>query len=158
MNLAEFADLTGFDWDESKIGTARIAATNDASYSVTEIQSAPIPETDTILIVDVLHYLPLADQDELLARAAASLRNGGRLIVREVDSRRTLSSAITQWFERLSIHFNFNRGGAMTFRSRQQQCDALRCHGFTVMEMVAMPGFTLDNVLLLATRSTTDAP
>ena len=151
--LGRIRTLTGFDWDECKIDVARIAATNDALYFVQDAQSAVIPRADTILIVDVLHYLPLTGQEELLQRAAVSLRTGGTLVVREVDAKRTLGSVITQWFERLSIYSNFNRGSAPSFRSRQQQCEALCRHGLAVTEVVTMPGFVLDNVLFLAKRT-----
>jgi len=150
--LGRIQALTGFDWDERKIATARIAARNDVDYSTEDVQSVPIPEADTILIVDVLHYLTIEVQDNLLERVAASLRPGGTLIVRDVDARRTFGSLLTQFCERLGVHFNMNRGGMLKFSSRQWHSDALRRHGLRVTGTVTMPGLFLDNVLLLAVR------
>ena len=150
--LGRIHALTGFDWDEQKIDTARIAARNDVDYSTKDVQSAAIPEADTILIVDVLHYLAIEVQDNLLERVAASLRPGGTLIVRDVDARRTLGSLLTQFCERLGVHFNMNRGGKLKFSSRQWHSDALSRHGLRVTGTVTMPGLFLDNVLLLAVR------
>jgi 2-polyprenyl-3-methyl-5-hydroxy-6-metoxy-1,4-benzoquinol methylase/uncharacterized protein (DUF2062 family) len=150
--------LTGFDWDERKVETARLAAGKDAHYTTEDVQAAPIPEADTILIVDVLHYLPAASQDKLLGRAAASLRPGGTLIVRDVDARRTLSSLFAQLCERVSIYLKVNRGDQLTFSSRQRHSDALRSHGLHVYDTITMPGLLLDNVLLLAVKSNGTPP
>jgi 2-polyprenyl-3-methyl-5-hydroxy-6-metoxy-1,4-benzoquinol methylase len=150
--LGRIRSLTGFDWDELKIDTAQCAAQQIANFSVLDVCSAPIPEADTVLIIDVLHYLPLPAQDEILSRAAAALRQGGRLIVRDVDARRAIRSLVTQWLEHLGTRCNINRGSTLTFRSRQQLCDTLKRHGLAKFETVAMPGLCLDNVLILATR------
>lgn len=150
--LGRVHSLTGFDWDERKIDTARIAARNDVDYSKQDVESASIPEADTILIVDVLHYLTTAAQDSLIERAAVSLRPGGTLIIRDVNARRTLGSLCTQLCERLGVHFNLNRGGKLRFSSRQLYSDALGRVGLRVFSSVTMPGLFLDNVLLLAVR------
>lgn len=150
--------LTGFDWDELKVDTARSAAPQSAHFSVLDARGAPIPEADTVLIIDVLHYLPLPVQDEILSRAAAALRRGGRLILRDVDARRTIRSLVTQGFEHLGKRCKINRGTTLTFRSRQQLCDALERCGLAIFETIAMPGLCLDNVLILATRPSTSIP
>jgi len=156
--LGRIRNLTGFDWDELKIDSAQNAAQQSANYSVLDVRSAPIPEADTVLIVDVLHYLPLPIQDEILSRAAAALRQGGRLIVRDVDARRTIRSLVTQWFEHLGTRCKINRGTTLTFRSRQQLCDALKRSGLAILETIAMPGLCLDNVLILAIRTEGESP
>jgi 2-polyprenyl-3-methyl-5-hydroxy-6-metoxy-1,4-benzoquinol methylase len=151
--LGQIHTLRGFDWDERKVDTARVAAGDDALYTTGDVQTAPIPEADTILIVDVLHYLSPVAQDALLKRAAASLRPEGMLIVRDIDARRTLSSLFAQLCERLSIYFKMNRGTQLTFSSCQRHSDALGRHGLHVTDTIPMPGLFLDNVLLLAVRS-----
>ena len=144
--------MSGFDWDERKVTAARLAARGDAQFWVDDTRSAIIPQADTILIVDILHDLANADQNALLARAAAALRPGGTLVVRDIDARRTLGSAFTQWCERLSLGFGINRGRVLAFRSREQQCEALGHNGLTTIETVSTPGLLLDNVLLIAVR------
>ena len=150
--LGRIRSLTGFDWDERKVATATIAARGDAHYFVSDICSAPIPEADTIFIVDVLHYLTFPEQDALIARAAAALRRGGMLIVRDVDARRTWSSLFTQWCERMSIRGGINRGRILSFRSCEEQREAVVRNGLVASAVVATPGLLLDNVLLFAVR------
>ena len=56
---------------------------------------AAIPPADTVLLVDVLHYVSIEEQDAILDRAAAAVRPGGRLLVREADTERGLRSLAT---------------------------------------------------------------
>jgi hypothetical protein len=43
------------------------------------------PAADAVLFFDVLHLIPLADQERLIASASASLSPGGTILVREAD-------------------------------------------------------------------------
>src|SRR5262245_22622095 len=57
------------DWDESKIAIARRAAEGlNASFQAADVRHAPLPRADTVLVVDVLHYLDAGAQDALLER------------------------------------------------------------------------------------------
>ena len=152
LELGKVRRLSGFDWDERKVATARLAARGDADFSVGDMRTSAICEADTVLVVDILHYLACAEQDALLARAAAALRSGGTLIVRDVDARRTFGSLLARWCERQSIRLGINRGRSLAFRSREQQCEALARQSLVVIETVTTPGLMLDNVLLIAVR------
>ena len=155
LEYGKIRRLSGFDWDERKVTTARLAARGDAHYWVEDMRLAVIPEADTILIVDILHYLPHADQDALLTRAAAALRPGGTLVLRDVNASRTLGSLLAQCCERLSLRFGINRGRVLSFRSREQQCEALSHNCLTTIDTVTTPGLSLDNVLLIAVKPVT---
>jgi 2-polyprenyl-3-methyl-5-hydroxy-6-metoxy-1,4-benzoquinol methylase len=150
--LGRVRTLFGFDWDERKIAVAKRAATDAAQYSVGLAKHAAIPEADTILMVDVLHYLPFSEQDDLIARAAWALRVGGTLIVRDVDARRTLASAFTRWCERVGVRHGVNRGHTLSFRSREQHRQTLSRCGLIVSGTVVTTGLCLDNVLFFAVR------
>ena len=54
-----------------------------------------------MLLLDVLHYLPAAAQERLLARAAACLEPGGVLLVREADADGRARFLATRAAERL---------------------------------------------------------
>lgn len=114
--LGRTTRLSGFDGDAGRVTVARDAAGADASVELTDLRVAAFPEADTVLFVDSLHYLPLAEQDEVLARAARALAPGGRLVVREVDSGASFRSRITEYLERRAAA---KRGhpGVLGFRS-----------------------------------------
>jgi SAM-dependent methyltransferase len=53
-----------------------------------DIVKMDLPEADSYLLLDVLHYLPAESQESLLARVAARLPPGGVLLVRDADRSR----------------------------------------------------------------------
>jgi len=155
FELGKARSLSGFDCDERKVAVAQAAAKGAGRYAKENMQTANIPEVDTVLIADVLHYLGERDQDALLARAARVLRAEGQLIVRDVDARRTLASQFTQFCERVGVRLGVNRGRALTFRSREEHREAIERVGLIVTHVVTTPGLFLDNVLFVATRRST---
>lgn len=150
--LGKLRTLAGFDWDERKVSVARAAAKGVGRYAKEDVRTAEIPDADTIIIADVLHYLAPDEQDAVLARAAGALRLNGTLIVRDVDARRTMGSLFARACERIGVHFGINRGGELSFRSRAEQCGAIESAGLVVKSVVTTPGLWLDNVLIVAER------
>ena len=78
----------GLDWDEDKVAAARLAAAQDpaldATFEVanaTDVELAPA-SADTVMLIDVIHYLTIEEQDAVLQKAAEAVRPGGRLVVR----------------------------------------------------------------------------
>ncbi len=144
--------LSGFDWDENKVAVATLAAHGRASYAIGELSSHAFDAKDTILLVDVLHYLPLEEQEQLLARAFSALRPGGRLLIRDVDASAP-RSVWTRTAEHVGAFFNVNRAGALAFRSAEDLHRSLRALGASVSQHAAS-GNALTNVLLVAEKPT----
>lgn len=113
LELAQAID--GFDWDPRKVSVAEQASRGDARYSVRDVLHAALPECDTILLFDVLHYLEQAAQRALLDRLARSLGEGGCLLIREMDGHAGWASRIGRWFERVATKTGYNR-------ARQELC------------------------------------
>jgi SAM-dependent methyltransferase len=91
--------VVGFDADTGAIALATAAGADlQARFFVGDARTADIAPCDTALLVDVLHYMAPEDQDALLARAAKAARQ--RVVVREIDRRPGLWSAITRLAER----------------------------------------------------------
>lgn len=78
--------LAGIDADPRPASVARTGLQGRASIETGDLLAAPLPPADAILLIDVLHYLPPADQQRLLSRAAEALAPGGLLLVREADA------------------------------------------------------------------------
>ncbi len=103
------SELTGFDCDRRKVAVAEKAANGDASFAVGDVGETDWPMVDTVLMIDVLHYVPPATQADVVLRAARALRPGGRLLIRESDAR-ARGSWITRVTERLSVWTGYNEG------------------------------------------------
>ena len=101
--------VVGFDWDERKVSVAERAAHGDARYSVEDALDSEFPECDTLLVFDVLHYLELGAQKDLLQRLARSVAEDGRLLIREMDGHAGWASRLGQWFERIATKSGYNR-------------------------------------------------
>ncbi len=110
VELGLATSFTGLDWDRRKVEVCQVAAGEDGRAIVADATRAELAPADTVLIIDVLHYLPREEQRALLERAAAALRPGGRLVLRELDPKRGLRSRIAQWAERVGSRVGMNRG------------------------------------------------
>jgi SAM-dependent methyltransferase len=83
-------DVVGIDLDARKLdeSSARVVRARDAGARLTLKVGAPgaVPDGpwDAVTVVDVLYLLNAAAQRDLLARAAAQLAPGGRLLVKEM--------------------------------------------------------------------------
>src|SRR5207237_691202 len=85
----------GIDWDEAKLRDARAAMAGlEATFVRGDARTCDVPAADTVLLVDVLHYMTDDEQDALLDRAARAARS--RVIVRELDPERGWRSAVTR--------------------------------------------------------------
>lgn len=104
--FAAFGDnrrrLVGCDLDAHRIAVARQALGSlNADVTVADIRHFELPPAGLILILDVLQYLPAAEQAALLKRCCSALAPEGILVFRVHDRERGLRSAITMAFDRL---------------------------------------------------------
>jgi uncharacterized protein (DUF2062 family)/SAM-dependent methyltransferase len=106
--FAAFGDnrrrLVGCDLDAHRIAVARQALGSlNADVTVADIRDFELPPAGLILILDVLQYLPAAEQPVLLKRCCSALAPDGILVFRVHDGERGLRSAIAMAFERLIL-------------------------------------------------------
>ncbi len=103
--------ILGIDYDKDKIEIA------SNGYSVNErlcFKTANATEyemaaSDVFILNDMLHYLPLSDQEMLLAKCVNNMNDGGMVIVRDGDSGKRRDHRITrlsEWFSINLIGFN----------------------------------------------------
>jgi 2-polyprenyl-3-methyl-5-hydroxy-6-metoxy-1,4-benzoquinol methylase len=83
----------GCDISQTAIGTARQAemhvSCGDALEfrKIAELAEAPPGPFDLILIIDVLHHIPRAEQEETMLAVAGRVRSGGTLIYKDMAMR-----------------------------------------------------------------------
>jgi len=149
LELGRAAGVMGVDVDAPKIDVAR-AAGPEAEFRVADLSPRDVTPADTILLIDVLHYLPLAEQDTLLLAAARALLPGGRLLVRELDADPSAKSAFTRFFEWLARKTGLNRGRATAYRSASSITALLERAGLRCALQGASERTPFKNVLIVA--------
>jgi uncharacterized protein (DUF2062 family) len=150
--LGRAEHVSGFDWDERKIAAARLAAPVTAEFAVGDARAATLPRADTILVLDVLHYLTIEEQSALLGRLAAHVAPGGHLLIRDVDARATSRSRLTRWFERVATRIGYNRGASLHFRTADELVAELTAQGLSCSLDRERASGPLANVLVIARR------
>jgi uncharacterized protein (DUF2062 family)/SAM-dependent methyltransferase len=144
----------GVDHDDTKLLIAREAAGNveRLSWTSADVRSFPLPRSGTIFLIDVLHYLPVQDQDDLVRRAVAALASGGHLYIRDLDRGAGWRAMVTIWQERLGVRLRFNRTSTLCFRPIGQIVSLLQALGLDVRVTDSHGGLPLANVLVHARK------
>ncbi len=142
----------GFDWDAAKIEVARAAAAGlPATFESGDILVHTIAACDTVLLIDVLHYLTDTEQDDLLCRAAAAARQ--RVVVRELDPHCGWRSRVARVHEAVVTGLGINRGARIRVRPVSAITSALEAGGFTVSVAPCWGTTPFANVLIVGTRT-----
>ena len=149
LELGHAKSVVGLDSDAGKIDVAR-KASSDATFQVADVAHAELPTADTILLIDVLHYLPIAEQDALLTTAAKALTPGGRLLVRELDGDPSARSGVTRLFEWIGRKIGVNRGRATAYRPARAVTELLERQGLPCRIQGASESTPFANVLIVA--------
>lgn len=144
----------GVDHDEGKIALARAASQDlSARFEAIDARAADATPADTVMLVDVLHYLPQGEQDALLARAASLVAPGGRLLVREATTGAGVRTHLTVFAERVGVLFGVNRGVTLAFRDvARELAPQLEAAGLSCSIAPCWEGTPLANVLLVGER------
>jgi SAM-dependent methyltransferase len=145
------SELIGFDYDARKVALASAAAP-EARFVTADAESFVFPRVDTVLLVDVLHYLDLETQDALLQRAVTALGAGGRILVREVGGKQPGGSWLTRGLEHLGAKLGINRARTLSFRPLEALTQVLERLGLECHTADASQGTPLSNSLIVATR------
>lgn len=146
------ASARGVDLRRRAIAAARAAVGHQAAFEVGDVRDAAIPACDAIAILDVLHYLPHADQDRVLARCRQALAPDGVLFLRIGDAEAGLRAAVTRLTDQA---ITLARGGwpRLYTRGLGSWIGAVERAGFSVEAAPMSAGTPFANVLLVARRN-----
>jgi trans-aconitate methyltransferase len=147
---AEAPDLVGVELAGSSARTARMALGDAATIVEADIAKQDVPRCDAVTLLDVAHYLPVPDQDELLTRVRAALPAGGRLFVREADAAAGLGFLAVRTAERLAAIRDGRPLRRFAYRTVAELSRRLESSGFTVTATPMGHGTPFANVLLEA--------
>jgi SAM-dependent methyltransferase len=115
-----------------------------------DMREADMHDTDVIAILDVLHYIPYAEQNLMLDRLRAALDTGGIFVTRVGDAGSGLRFAISQIVD-FGISFaQGHRLMRMWCRPLADWVDALESRGFVVQAIPMSVGTPFSNVMLIS--------
>jgi SAM-dependent methyltransferase len=113
-----------------------------------DMRTTPFEPCDVVVVLDVLHYVAIAAQDDVLARIRGALAPRGRLLLRVGDASRTWRFAASQWVDRVVTSVRGHRAPPTWGRTLDQWRASLQALGFTVTPLPMSQGTPFANVLL----------
>lgn len=129
---------------------ARLALGERAEFVQGDMRRADFGQADAVVILDVLHYVDCAAQDDVLRRARAALAPGGVLLMRVGAAEGGLPFLFSKFIDGLIF---FARSGCMArfhCRTSGDWRKALEQLGFSVDAFPMDSGTPFANVLLAA--------
>jgi len=142
----------GIEGRPKTAAAARQALGDEAVIETADLRTAPLPTATAILLLDVLHYLAPADQEALLAKAAAALAPGGVLLLRDADAAAGWRFAVTRLQERFSSLLRGQLRPHFHYRSAAEWQQLLSELGLAVDVQPMGMGTPYSNVLLAGRR------
>jgi SAM-dependent methyltransferase len=129
---------------------ARTALQDAAEIVCGDIRHEDFGKADVAVILDVLHYIDYADQDQVLQRLRTALQPGGLLLLRVGDADGGLPFRLSNWVDRVVTGVRGHRLGRLYCRPLTQWRLALQSLGFLVEVIPLSHGTPFANVLLKA--------
>ena len=144
------AHVTGIELMERDVQRARAALGKSAEFICGDMRSTPFPEVDVVVILDVLHYITVPEQDAVLARVRRALPVGGRLLLRVGDAASKPGFRTSQWVDAVVTFVRGHRVVPQYGRTLAQWVMQLESLGFAVKSEPMSAGTPFANVLLVA--------
>jgi SAM-dependent methyltransferase len=158
LELGHTRTLTGFDFDARKIDLAQRAAGEEAVFRLGSAVDAALEPADTVLLIDVLHYLAPEEQERVLECAVRAVRPGGRLIIREAEAGSGVRARLTRALERIGTFLGYNRAAStLGFRSSGSLAERLSKLGCSVHLNPRSTFSLLANTFIVARPSRSDS-
>ncbi len=113
--------VVGIDRDGRKIARARAAAAGYPALDFLEQDAGEkLDRTGSVVLFDVLHYLPPAEQERLLERLVPRVAPGGLLLIRDCPRDRNTRFWLTLLAERFAQLIAWNVAAPLHFPDREE--------------------------------------
>lgn len=142
--------VRGVEQHADSVARARRALGEATVIELGDILKADFTGADTVVLLDVLHYIDRAAQDAVFERIRAALPADGVLILRVGDAAAGLPFRISRWVDQAVLLARGDGWSGLHCRSLSEWHGALAAHGFR-SQAVPIPrrAFSAD-VLLVA--------
>lgn len=144
------AGLRGIELVKRDLEWARTALGEHAEFVQGDMCQADLGQTDTVVILDVLHYVNPDFQDEVLRRVRAALAPGGILLMRVGDADGGFPFKISNFVDQLVFFARSGRRCTLHCRSLSDWKAVLATLGFMVEVLPMRQDSTFASVLLAA--------
>ena len=147
------AHVTGIELMPRDVQRARVALAplgDAAQFVCGDMRHTAFPPVDAVVILDVLHYIGIAEQNQVLARVRAALQPGGRLLLRVGDASARRGFVISQWVDAVVTRIRGHRVLPQYGRTLAEWSAQLEQLGFAVRSLPMSAGTPFANVLLVA--------
>jgi len=125
-------------------------AMDAAEFVCGDMRHTPFPASDIVVILDVLHYIDIAEQNRVLERVRTALQPGGRLLLRVGDASSRRGFRTSQWADAIITFVRGHRVLPVFGRSLAAWVVKLEALGFEVETVPMSRGTPFANVLLIA--------
>ena len=140
----------GIDLMAADIARATAALGADAQFTCGDMRDTAFHDADAVVILDALHYVPFAAQDDVLRRVREALSGGGTLLVRVGAKSKSLRFRYTEWVDRFIMRLRGHRFARLYSRALNDWVLALEAIGFRVEARPMSEGTWFANALLVA--------
>ena len=121
-----------------------------AEFVQGDMRQTDFGQADAVVILDVLHYVSHAAQDDVLHRVKAALSPGGTLLLRVGNAAAGLPFHISNWVDMIMTFVRGNRLSRLYCRPLDDWQQALTGLGFEVQALPMHEGTPFANILLVA--------
>ena len=142
--------MRGIERDGRDVERARSAGGAEAEFVQGDIRSAPFAASDVIVLLDVLHYMALGDQQPVLERARDALEGGGTLLLRVADADGSLRFHLTEWGDHAAVLLRGSLPRPLHARPLREWMALLEQLGFQARATPMSEGTPFGNALLVA--------
>lgn len=143
-------ELMQHDVTRAEAALATAVAAGAASFLAADMCKADFGQADAVVILDVLHYVPMEAQDDVLRRVRDALSPGGVLLLRVGDAAAGLPFKISNWVDFVVTTLRGHRLGRLYCRPLAEWEKQLSSLGFRVEARPMSEGTPFANVLLVA--------
>lgn len=143
------ASIHGIDLLPRDVERARAAGGPGATFDCADIRTRELGAADAVVMLDVIHYIDEAAQDDVLRRMRAALSGGGVLLLRVADAADSLRLRLTLAADRLAMRLRGARVGRYHCRPVEAWKRRLGEAGFRVEARPMSAGTPFANVLLV---------
>jgi SAM-dependent methyltransferase len=140
----------GLELMPKDIDRARSALGGHAQFVQGDMRTADFGKADAVVIMDVLHYINYAAQEDVLRRVRAALPPGGRFITRIGDAAGGLPFHLSNWVDRAVFFIRGHRLDKLYCRTLGEWQALLSRNGFDSTPLPMSRGTPFANVMLIA--------